>query len=280
MVHFLIDQRMEQKVVVGATEVMLVSGVDLRPPLSVVFVLHGRLGSRGDVVDLARQIRDQVGCVVAICDNPNHGARLFDEARNKAWPENEQHACDMYGQMLASMRDMQTMIDVLPGILGAEIGRTGVLGISQGGHTALLAFAHEPRLDVCCSLISSGDYELNMKKRYERLVAKAEKKGLPTPPPFEKLFPATLANGAVKIYDPINNVSKLAAKARPILMQNGKDDTLVPLECNLKLHGELEKEYEKIGRKEKLKHIVYENCKHETPPKMIGDAIDWLRSSL
>lgn len=278
----------EEEVVVGGVNALVLwpEGADKsqaqahkKRSFKCVFLLHGRLGTRAHVRDAAEEFR-RLGLMAVLVDNPNHGARLVDAARNGAWRNNASHSTDMYAQMVASVRDVQALVDFLPALLGVTLERTAVFGISQGGHTALLAMAAEPRLDVCVSVISSGDYKLNMELRYERLQASAAKSEPPFEvPAFSELYPDAL-DATVERYDPIRNTERLAAGGRPMLLLNGRADKLVPLACNVKLLKALAPLYEAQGAADQLCHTVFDGVGHETTPEMVAASKDWLKARL
>lgn len=186
----------------------------------------------------------------------------------------------MYSQMCSTLREIQLVIDFLPCILSQQISHLeikswGVLGFSLGGHSALLAFTHEHRLQACVSVISAGDYVLNLTKRYESMGELTKRKNLPPLPKFSFLFPPAL-HRAVERLDPISNVAALAEGCRPLLVMNGGADKLVPLECNQKLHKELAPMYEKRGKSTNLKHIIFDGVKHEVTDEMTQQSLRWL----
>jgi len=184
-----------------------VLGPDANVP--VVFLLHGRTGKKENLDAKARTFA-ALGFLCCYWDLPNHVERMLEPRRNEGWDKrNRTHAADMYGQMLQSVKEISLMIDLLPTLLGLSFARTAVFGISQGGHAALLAFTAESRLDVCVSLIGSGDYKLNMVKRYSELVSGSPMLELSDLPDFEALFPKALAD-VVEANDPITHVEELA----------------------------------------------------------------------
>mmetsp|Transcript_16477 Transcript_16477/g.18640 ORF Transcript_16477/g.18640 Transcript_16477/m.18640 type:complete len:183 (+) Transcript_16477:2-550(+) len=172
------------------------------------------------------------------------------------------------------------MIDFLPNKIGIKCKSVGILGISQGGHATLIALAQDPRIDVCISFISSGDYILNMQVRYKNLVDRAKRKGWNAPEPFNVLVPEDFENTTIPRYDPICNIDALCKRFRPLLIVNGADDKLVPIQCNLKLMDKIRPLYDKAKQGANLKHVILEGVKHEVPEQMIELGLKWLDQHL
>jgi pimeloyl-ACP methyl ester carboxylesterase len=220
----------------------------------VIVCFHGRLETCQDVkMDaLLTRVAAATGAVCVTFDNPNHGSRLVDVARNHAWDRGNLHHCvDMYSQMLGAVQDMNLVLELLPGTLGIPAGwsKVGVVGISQGGHTALLAASVLPRVDVVVGLIASGDYRTNMELRHQRMSRRYQqqqqqeqqqqlqdksdgsatsassevrtKPTIPNPLPLAEYYPPTLEQCVGK-YDPINNTSRIAEAGPLMLLINGK----------------------------------------------------------
>mmetsp|Transcript_7798 Transcript_7798/g.9384 ORF Transcript_7798/g.9384 Transcript_7798/m.9384 type:complete len:289 (-) Transcript_7798:798-1664(-) len=252
----------------------------IKEAIPFVYCLHGRLGKQEDIASIAKETAN-LGFIAVTFDNPNHGLRKIDGAQNNSWVKgNQTHSVDMYAQILQTISEVSLMIDFLPHKIGVMCSSVGVLGISQGGHATLIALANEPRIDVCVSFISSGDYKLNMEVRYENLVERAKRKGLPLPDPFESLVPKQFLEKTVRRYDPIHNTKSLCKGFRPLLIVNGGEDKLVPIECNIKLMKEIEPLYESAGAIMNLKHVILEGVKHETPKQMVDLGLQWLKEHL
>ena len=202
-------------------------------PPCACFVLHGR-GSSADTpytASLCARVRDALAergpaTYVVAFDAANHGRRTVDAARNAAWADgNRAHAVDMYAQMVEAAQAVSLALDLLPAALGlphASFRAAAVVGVSQGGHAALLVAANEPRVTVCVSFIGCPDCEGLMRGRY----AASDLARLGEPPPaFADLFPPALAALARRM-DATHRVEDLRRKA--VCMLSGDDDALVP----------------------------------------------------
>mmetsp|Transcript_9879 Transcript_9879/g.16184 ORF Transcript_9879/g.16184 Transcript_9879/m.16184 type:complete len:317 (+) Transcript_9879:168-1118(+) len=244
---------------------------------NVVFLLHGRKAKKEKRIAVHALKMAKTGLVCIYSDSPNHGERILDSSINESWKEgNWEHSIDMYSQMITSLREMQVQIDFLPSILNITFTKIGVYGISQGGHAALICMTNEPRIDVCVSIISSGDYYLNMKKRYSALITDTESRDLLEVPEFAELYPDSLAE-VVERFDPIKNVERLSKHTRPILMLNGGSDTLVPAECNINLFKALKPYYAEANCPENLNIRMYDGVKHTVTEMMLEESLQFLQ---
>jgi len=239
----------------------------------VCFLLHQRLGSKSDMHGIAQRFA-QNGFFAVCFDAPNHGDRIVDSNRNKHWLDgNLTYAIDMYSQMIATHREVQTMLDCLPAKLGITFSTVALVGFSQGGHSSLLAFANEPRIDVCVSALSAGDYKQCTQLKYEYLSKVAQAKQRPELEPFQTLYPPALEN-VVEEMDPIHKLSTYSRLQRPLLMINGAKDKLVPAQCNRSVYEKIKQEYQ--GFEQKLKHSVYPDLKHQVSKEMIDECLEWV----
>ncbi len=135
-------------------------------------------------------------------------------------------------------------------------------GISLGGHATLMTMCLDQRILVGAPLIGSGHYRRLMELR-------ARDNGTPVEQ-FGDYYPAAL-DDAVRRYDPINHPHRFAD--RPLLMLNGKADTLVQPECNQEFEQALRPHY---TDQERLRLSIHAGVAHEVPPTMWREAADWL----
>ena len=142
--------------------------------ISVLWLLHGRLGSKDDMTSTASKcINDwnqrpssdrKAGLIAVAFDQRNHGSRKVDNIANRAWKDgNVRHAQDMFSIFHGTALDTSLLIDHLGSFicLGSDapsIGLHLVLGISLGGHAAWQVFFNEPRVTAAIVIIGCPDY--------------------------------------------------------------------------------------------------------------------------
>jgi len=224
----------------------------------VVFVTHGRGGRLKDTHALCRRLRAR-GLTALGVEQRNHGRRLIDAAVNDHGPT---HATDMYGLIVGMAQDLSLLLDFVPARLGLPCERAGVTGVSLGGHVALMAMGLDVRFKAGVAFIGSGDYRALMRSRKER-------------DEFASLAPEVFFSPAlaacVDRYDPINRPAVFAD--RPLLLANGGEDTLVPLEGNQNFEAAIRPFYRDATQ---VELAVYPGVGHEVTEQMEEDAVDWL----
>jgi len=97
-------------------------------------------------------------------DQRNHGIRLLEAARNGGW-ENPTHVNDMFSTQYGTSRDVSFLMDLLPSFIGFKPRSYGVVGVSLGGHVALLTLGLDRRVAFAVSIIGCGDYQALMTRR-------------------------------------------------------------------------------------------------------------------
>eukprot|EP00834_Sanchytrium_tribonematis_P004308 NODE_204_length_12954_cov_1.347880.p7 type:complete len:238 gc:universal NODE_204_length_12954_cov_1.347880:10786-11499(+) len=179
----------------------------------LILMLHGRLGKHQDVEFLAKALVDfDPRYTVATFDLQNHGTRSIDQSRNEDWKAgNMTHHLDMLSCQLGTIRDCQTIIDLIP-LYKPRFNKFGVCGVSLGGHVALMLTGIDSRISFCISFIGS----LNQTK-----LMKGRKIG--------GVHFSTYYLDLMKQFNPFNT---LRSSSVPILMLNGSQDTLVPSSTN------------------------------------------------
>jgi dienelactone hydrolase len=244
---------------VSGIEVHVFGRAEGRP---VVLVTHGRGGHLGDTHALCRRLAT-VGLTAVGVEQRNHGRRLVSKATNE---HTATHAADMYGLIVGTASDMVLLLDFLPARLGIDTSRTGVTGVSLGGHVTLMAMGLDARFAAGAAFIGSGDYEALMRSRH----AFNEFKTLP----WNEFYPEPLA-ACVRRFDPVYRPGVYAD--RPVLLLNGGDDTLVPLTGNRSFEAAVRPGYH---HQERLRLSVYPDVGHQVTEAMEADAVAWLQKWL
>ncbi len=236
-----------------------VYGLEENPGAAAVFVTHGRGGKMADNRQLCQGIQAQ-GLIAVGVEQRNHGKRMVDRGANLYQGS---HASDMYGIMLGTALDITLLIDLLPARLGIDTQRCGVTGISLGGHVSLLAMAQDRRITAGVAFIGSGDFAALMEQRH-KLPEFREMD-------FADFYPPALAD-IVQRYDPIERPEAFADQS--LLLLNGEDDDLVPIECNRRFEAVLRPRY---VQGERLRLSPYPGLGHEVSPAMEAEGLQWLK---
>ena len=279
-----------------------------------IWVTHGRGGQVNDVFSLCETIlndacQDKSVIVIAI-EERNHGSREFDKKVNESWDRNVSHPRDIYALMVGMMYDIQSCMDMLPLYVNtkdqAELVHA-IVGVSLGGHVALLCTTHLDHVNAAVSLMGSADFEELICQRFERTRHKFlrdsssfegesfiyfqqvcsenminnDNEGKNNNKDFSK-YQSPLSEALKKLcrqFDPIYHVNRLRSKH--LLMYSGKRDTIVPAICQRRLYEDL-----MIHRipDETFPRLIYRedpNGKHQVTDEMIQQTVgfihDWLR---
>ena len=251
------------KACVAGLEIDVFGAEALPPDAPIVIVTHGR-GCMGLHCHPACRELAALGFIAIAIEQRNHGRRLVDGRVNGDWSLS--HAADMYGVFLGTASDVVTLIDMLPARLGLTSDRIGMTGVSLGGHATLMAMALDSRISAGVALIGSGDYKRLMELRAQSNGCAAGDVG--------RYFTPEL-DAVVKRRDPIHRAAQFAD--RPLLMVNGADDALVPLECNQRFEAAAMPYYRDGSR---LRLAAYPGVKHEVTPEMWNDAKAWFTTWL
>ncbi|PMD44344.1 hypothetical protein L207DRAFT_542135 [Hyaloscypha variabilis F] len=235
--------------------------------VSVLWLLHGRLGSKEDMTSTASKcINDwnrwsssdrKVGLIAVAFDQRNHGSRKVQSIANQAWKDgNVQHAQDMFSIFHGTALDTSLLIDHLGSFIflgpdAPSIDQHLVLGISLGGHAAWQVFFNEPRVTATIVIIGCPDYMRVMtdRARLSKLETYTSSNGVD----FlgSKDFPKALIS-SIKRWDPrgllfgtseinpfpsekeqvrLRQILDSKIKGKQILICSGGDDKLVPYHC-------------------------------------------------
>jgi len=253
-------------------------------PVSLLFLLHGREGSRKSktIKDIAeRMLRIQRAStinsdwkrelVIASFDQRNHGSRLVDAKANLDWnldkPDrhNERHALDMYAIQVGTAHDVSNIADFLPSYLYPEDERTidqwAIAGFSLGGHATWIALKNDKRLEVGIPIVGCPDY-------LSLIIDRAKIGNVDVGSPAH--FPPSLIR-YIEEHDPISALPNPPIKNtnpflhRRILAIAGAKDPLVPWRFSQEFWERLD-----VGEDGVKENFVDENAGHEWTEKM-GD---------
>lgn len=178
-----------------------------KPRQGAVILVHGKDGSRGALksptLALARRL-SAVGISVLMIDLRGHGTSS-PAPLSYGW--HERH-------------DVLGAVDYLLE-RGYMAGRIGVLGVSMGGSTAVLAAAEEPAIGALVADSAFASFEQMIERQYARLVR------LPA-----VFLPGALAIGRLLIGVDVRRVQPLACmpqlRDRPVLVIHSQGDRFVP----------------------------------------------------
>ena len=247
---------------IGGLE-LFVFGDLIRPDRLWVFVSHGIAESVNDCMDYARSLAAR-GLLVIGIEHRNHGRRFISDTNRDIYAEGG--PTEIIGIVQGTAQDISMSIDLLEAHFGFRSRAIGVTGHSLAGRTALTAFLLDARIDVCASLIATGDFRQLLQCKYRQ-------KGL-----GDREIATRLNEGFLRLvdkFDPMSNLSKL--NNRPLLLTAGETDRVVPLAC-------IELFYKKVkaiypgGHRLELKK--YPGVAHKVTSGMRAYAAAWLEKWL
>ncbi|KAF7300644.1 hypothetical protein HMN09_00949900 [Mycena chlorophos] len=240
-------------------------------PVFALFLLHGRTQSyEADYIKnlteaiLAKSQGKTKDVLVIAFDQRNHGTRLVDSALNLDFATNPNHAIDMYAIQYGTAKDVLFLMDFLPSYLFPNgehvIESWGVAGVSLGGHSAWIAGAVDPRLEVVIPIIGCPSY-LNLISR------RAEAQGVAVAAPhFPQTFLKTLEAQAPK-------PEHFAGKR--LLVLSGGADPLVPWAASQEFVSRLGS-----AGPGKREIVVLPDVGHAVPEEMVKLAADFVAPQL
>lgn len=217
--------------------------------------LHGYGGSKDDSLMAARPFV-LAGYAVFALDAQYHGQR-------------KQAGKDIFSPDFVSDREaiVQTVVDWRRGIDYLETrpeidkGRIGVLGVSMGGIMGGLLSGVDSRIKAAALLVAGGDWGTMMQTSQIPAAVKL-RQALGNPD-------AALIAQMMDPVDPLHFVGRIAP--RPLLMQNGKKDSIVPPPCSQAL-------YDAAGDP---KDIDWYDSDHLIPfAQVLPRVVAWVKKSL
>jgi len=231
-----------------------------RKPL--VICQHGFGGNKEGMLGTILRLANE-GFVAAAMDAVNHGERSDPNLLANLGKDPSL----MFQMLIGTAEDVRTMIDYLGEVLGADQQKSGMMGVSMGAITTLLAATMEDQLKAAVSVVGGANFETLVRK------SSLERIGLPVGQLTQFV---ESAGELIKRYDPIYNVKRF--RSVPLLLLNGEIDDLIPLECAQSLYEALKPQYQ--ATPDRLKMKVYPGVGHEYTHEMEDEAVDWLKRYL
>ncbi len=222
-------------------------------PFPALVFLHGRGGSKKDILDVAPIITGAGYAGIAI-DCQYHGDR--NPRKKNIY---SRYACSDRDAMIQTVIDGRRAVDVLQSRGEVDGERIGLLGGSMGGILGALLAAVEDRIRASVLLVAGGNWEILASKSQHPDGVALRKADVDL-----KRLARTMAP-----VDPINFVDLISP--RPVLFQLGKLDQVVPAETGLMLF-EAAKE---------PKEVDWYDSGHGLPlDKAVPRIMSWLESHL
>ncbi|HEX8552239.1 MAG TPA: alpha/beta fold hydrolase [Abditibacteriaceae bacterium] len=227
-------------------------GATTAQKLPAIVLLHGKDGRIEDVVPLALVLAAR-GYASILPEVVGHGER-----RNGV-PLFNPDAPTMRAGFIESVQDIRRAVDVLQSRPEIDGKRIGLLGISMGAIMGTLTSAVEERIQTAVLIVGGGDWATIGKQSNERFARDQRKIGALTE---EQI---TLLNDI----DPKNFAAHISP--RPVLMLNGRRDSIIPAASATILFE---------AAREPKKQIWFETGHLIPPADAALPTIEWLNEKL
>lgn len=227
------------------------------PPYPCIVMLHGYGGSKEDMLDFASLAAENGYAMMAI-DAQFHGERKR--------PGKALYSINMTRTrdgIIQTVIDARRAVDYLESRQDIDPTRIALVGGSMGAIIGALFAGVESRVKAAVLIVGGGNMSL--------MVMESEHPAIP--PIREHLRESGITyeeiQKALDPVDPLNFVDKIAP--RPLLMHNGKHDTIVPAEAGRQL-------YEKARQPKK---IYWYDAGHDVPLQLVAlRTLRWLDENL
>lgn len=226
-----------------------------KAPHPLVLLLHPLGANKEAMGRLASELAKK-GLASLALDAPAHGERA-----EKAPPElTSRTALGMQRRFIQAVIDYRRALDYLSTRKDVDMQHIGALGVSMGGFTVVLLAAVDERVKAIVVEAAGGDW-LTITRKAVGAVGERLREQIGLEPTEEiKRLVATI--------DPLNFIARL--KGRPLLIQHGKNDEIVPPECAQKL----------FDAAHPPKEIQWFDSDHSLPPEARDEAVMWLFEKL
>lgn len=230
------------------------------PPWPVIFFMHYHESTKELFTPVTPKYAENGFAAFAI-DGVYKGERAVkDKDKDILDPDPETSLANMKQQIFDILRGF----DFLSTQKELDIKRLGYFGVSMGAFTGAVATANDERVKTVVLALAGGDLVTFFKESTYGDVKKIEeeiiKKGLD-----EAKLKALMEK--MKAVDPLEYAGKF--KGRPVLMLNGKKDTIVPKVCAEALYNALPADSKKIIWSH-LGHLI-------TPDDIAATSLAWFK---
>jgi len=220
-----------------------------------IFFLHGYGGSKDDSL-LPAAAFVAAGFAVFAPDMQFHGDRA--QAGKDMFSTD---LLDDRAAMIQTIVDCRRGIDFLETRSEIDAKRIGFVGVSLGGILGAVLAGVDQRFKAVVLIVAGGDWA--------SLLLKSE---IDAARKIREAFPhltSLQVNELMAPLDPISYIGRISPT--PLLMENGRQDTIVPPECSKKL-------FEAAGEP---KHIDWYDAGHVLPPlEVFPKVLTWLKKNL
>lgn len=219
--------------------------------MPVVFFYHGWSSSRDKHKNLGTLLACN-GYLVVIPDSINHGDRGIIN-----YEDNQTGITQFWPTVVNSLKEFPILLDSITKNFNINTKKIGVAGHSMGGIITSGIIAHNPSISAGVILNGSGawaDATLDLIGTHYQEQKELIDNGL------EELKPLI----------PLNNIQKF--KNKPILIQHGEKDTIVPIHSSQIFFDSLTEAYDD---KEKVSMITYDRLNHYITEAMITEMLNW-----
>ncbi len=220
----------------------------------LVILNHGTGGNRLQMLEMGARLAER-GCFCVLVDAVWHGERGDDKLRMMLETSlYKEYYLDM---LLLMAEDMSRIIDYYSGSEMADVSRTGMSGISQGGYVAFMTMTKDSRIKAAAPIIGSPD----LTDKYGNSLDWDD-----TDPVVRERVIAEM---------PLTHYEKMAGTA--LLIQNSTEDTVVPVTGTRRLNEKLRPLYK--DRSGDYRYIEYKGG-HWCSDVMLANAVEWLAEKL
>ena len=196
------------------------SGASSASPAPCVVLIHGVGMSKEQMMPIARLLSN-VGYASLTIDLPGYGARASESRSTFS-------SSDDFAQYLATgftraVTDLRRGLDLIDANRAIDSTRIGELGLSLGSFVAVDFAAADPRVKAVALIASGGGLTDILSNQANHGLSYGGSQATQ----IAQFSKSRSAHATLAAVDPLTYVAQIAP--RPILMQNGGDDPIVPI---------------------------------------------------